>query len=54
MEVSRSDIMRYGYFDIGKKEYVITRPDTPVPWVNYLGSPAYGAIISNNAGATVL
>lgn len=50
MEVSRSDIMRYGYFDIGKKEYVITRQDTPVPWVNYLGSPAYGAIISNNAG----
>ena len=33
-----------------KKEYVITRPDTPAPWVNYLGSPEYGAIISNNAG----
>lgn len=42
--------MKYGYFDEEKKEYVITRPDTPAPWVNYLGSPEYGAIISNNAG----
>ncbi len=41
--------MQYGYFDSGKKEYVITKPDTPAPWVNYLGSPEYGAIISNNA-----
>lgn len=42
--------MKYGYFDESKKEYVITRPDTPAPWVNYLGSPEYGAIVSNNAG----
>jgi len=42
--------MKYGFFDESKKEYVITRPDTPAPWVNYLGSPEYGAIISNNAG----
>lgn len=42
--------MRYGYFDDEKREYVIDRPDTPAPWVNYLGSPKYGAIISNNAG----
>lgn len=42
--------MQYGYFDEEKKEYVITRPDTPAPWVNYLGSPEYGAVISNNAG----
>ena len=40
--------MKYGFFDESKKEYVITRPDTPAPWVNYLGSPEYGAIISNN------
>ena len=26
--------MKYGYFDESKKEYVITRPDTPAPWVN--------------------
>ena len=42
--------MRYGYFDDENREYVIERPDTPSPWVNYLGSPEYGAIISNNAG----
>lgn len=42
--------MRYGYFDDTNREYVITRPDTPAPWANYLGSPEYGAIISNNAG----
>lgn len=42
--------MRYGYFDDQAREYVIDRPDTPAPWVNYLGSPEYGAIISNNAG----
>ncbi len=42
--------MQFGYFDEAAKEYVITRPDTPAPWANYLGSPAYGAIISNNAG----
>ena len=42
--------MRYGYFDDKAREYVIDRPDTPATWVNYLGSPSYGAIISNNAG----
>ena len=42
--------MQYGYFDDERREYVITRPDTPAPWANYLGSPQYGALISNNAG----
>jgi N,N'-diacetylchitobiose phosphorylase len=42
--------MQFGYFDDGSKEYVITRPDTPRPWSNYLGSTEYGAIITNNAG----
>lgn len=42
--------MQYGYFDEHAREYVITRPDTPKPWANYLGSPEYGALISNNAG----
>ncbi|MRS04611.1 N,N'-diacetylchitobiose phosphorylase, partial [bacterium] len=42
--------MQYGYFDDDKKEYVITRPDTPQSWSNYLGSTEYGAIITNNAG----
>ncbi len=42
--------MKYGYFDDENKEYVITRPDTPQSWSNYLGSTEYGAIITNNAG----
>ncbi|MBM3136045.1 MAG: glycosyl transferase, partial [Chloroflexi bacterium] len=42
--------MRYGYFDDAKREYVIIRPDTPLPWINYLGCEAYFGIISNTAG----
>jgi len=42
--------VRYGTFDDNAKEYVITRPDTPQSWSNYLGSTEYGAIITNNAG----
>ncbi|MBN2257049.1 MAG: glycosyl transferase [Anaerolineaceae bacterium] len=42
--------MRFGHFDDDKLEYVITRPDTPLPWINYLGSEAYFGIISNTAG----
>jgi len=40
----------YGYFDAANREYVITRPDTPTPWMNYLGEGRYGGIISNTAG----
>ena len=42
--------MQYGYFDEDAREYVITDPNTPAPWANYLGSPEYGAIITQNAG----
>jgi len=42
--------MQYGHFDDKNKEYVITRPDTPRSWTNYLGNTRYGAVISNNAG----
>lgn len=42
--------MQYGYFDDRAKEYVITRPNTPTSWSNYLGSTRYGAVITNNAG----
>jgi cellobiose phosphorylase len=42
--------MRYGRFDDDAREYVITRPDTPLPWINYLGSEAYFGLISNTAG----
>jgi cellobiose phosphorylase len=40
----------YGYYDEATGEYVITRPDTPTPWINYLGRGSYGGIISNTAG----
>lgn len=42
--------MRFGHFDDANREYVITRPDTPTPWINYLGCEAYFGIISNTAG----
>ena len=42
--------MQYGHFDDANREYVIERPDTPSPWINYLGCEAYFGIISNTAG----
>ena len=42
--------MRFGFFDDQACEYVITRPDTPLPWINYLGSESYFGLISNTAG----
>ena len=42
--------VRYGHFDDDRREYVITRPDTPLPWINYLGCEAFFGIISNTAG----
>jgi len=42
--------MRFGHFDDERREYVITRPDTPLPWINYLGSENYFGLISNTAG----
>ena len=42
--------MKFGYFDDTSREYVITQPDTPLPWINYLGSEAYFGLISNTAG----
>ena len=42
--------MQYGYFDDQNREYVITRLDTPLPWLNYLGCQDYFGLISNTAG----
>ena len=42
--------MQYGYFDDKNREYVIDRPDTPLPWMNYLGTQDYFGIITNTAG----
>jgi cellobiose phosphorylase len=43
-------MMKFGHFDDPAREYVITRPDTPLPWINYLGSEAYFGLFSNTAG----
>lgn len=42
--------MKYGHFDNERREYVITRPDTPRSWTNYLGDRQYGAVITNHGG----
>lgn len=42
--------MQYGYFDDLKREYVITDPRTPWPWINYLGNEDFFSLISNTAG----
>jgi cellobiose phosphorylase len=42
--------VQFGHFDDAAREYVITRPDTPLPWINYLGSEGLFAICSNTAG----
>ncbi len=42
--------MKYGYFDDANREYVITTPDTPLPWINYLGSESFFRLISNTCG----
>ncbi len=42
--------MKYGYFDDLAREYVITEPRTPWPWINYLGNKDFFSLISNSAG----
>ena len=42
--------MNYGYFDDRQKEYVVTVPQTPLPWINYLGSEEFFRLISNTGG----
>ena len=42
--------MKFGYFDDQNKEYVITTPQTPLPWINYLGSEDFFSLVSNTAG----
>ncbi|MGM9549317.1 MAG: GH36-type glycosyl hydrolase domain-containing protein [Faecousia sp.] len=42
--------MQFGYFDDPRREYVITTPATPLPWINYLGSEDFLGMISNTGG----
>ena len=44
------DNKRYGHFDDAHREYVITDPQTPWPWINYLGNEDFFSLISNTAG----
>jgi cellobiose phosphorylase len=45
--------MKYGYFDDENKEYVITNPKTPVKWINYVGTLAFGGIVDHTGGALI-
>ncbi|SDH90169.1 cellobiose phosphorylase [Pseudobutyrivibrio sp. 49] len=42
--------MKYGFFDDANKEYVITTPKTPLPWINYLGCKDFFTLLSNTCG----
>lgn len=42
--------MKFGYFDDANREYVITTPKTPLPWINYLGCGDFFSLISNTCG----
>ncbi|MCR5771102.1 MAG: glycosyl transferase, partial [Butyrivibrio sp.] len=42
--------MKYGHFDDDNREYVITTPKTPLPWINYLGNQEFFSLISNTCG----
>ena len=42
--------MKFGHFDDQNKEYVITSPRTPLPWINYLGCEDFFSLVSNTCG----
>ncbi|MCM1254179.1 MAG: glycosyl transferase [Clostridium sp.] len=42
--------MKFGFFDDASREYVITTPKTPLPWINYLGCNEFFTLISNTCG----
>jgi cellobiose phosphorylase len=45
--------LRYGHFDDQNREYVITNPDTPVKWINYVGSLQFGGIVDHTGGSLI-
>jgi cellobiose phosphorylase len=45
--------MQYGYFDDQRREYVITDPHTPVPWINYIGSLDFGGFVDHTGGLLI-
>ncbi|WP_044207160.1 GH36-type glycosyl hydrolase domain-containing protein [Flammeovirga sp. OC4] len=50
MTVTTAKSNKFGYFDDTQKEYVITNPATPFPWINYLGNEDFFSLVSNTAG----
>src|SRR5882724_7047475 len=49
-ESHKEEQMQFGHFDDVQREYVITTPRTPYPWINYLGTERFFSLISNTAG----
>mgnify|MGYP000306632769 CR=1 FL=1 len=45
--------MKYGYFDNTLREYIITNPKTPVKWINYIGTLAFGGFVDHTGGALI-
>jgi cellobiose phosphorylase len=45
--------MQYGYFDDANREYVITNPRTPVKWINYVGTLAFGGFVDHTGGSLI-
>jgi cellobiose phosphorylase len=45
--------MKYGYFDEVNREYIITNPRTPVKWINYIGTRAFGGFVDHTGGALI-
>ncbi|HUW08654.1 MAG TPA: glycosyl transferase [Anaerolineae bacterium] len=45
--------MKFGYFDDARREYVITTPRTPVKWISYVGTLAFGGFVDNTGGALI-
>jgi cellobiose phosphorylase len=45
--------MQYGYFDDAAREYVVTDPKTPVKWINYIGTLAFGGFVDHTGGALI-
>jgi cellobiose phosphorylase len=45
--------MQYGYFDNASREYVITNPETPVKWINYVGELSFGGIVDHTGGSLI-
>ena len=45
--------MNYGHFDDERREYVITDPRTPVKWINYVGTLAFGGFVDQTGGSLI-